>query len=109
IVLVMVVGIRAKNLPVVLPSDDATGQRRGAELDTEAEALGRDVVRLEQEVQAVAFSAQAKYQERGTLAYLLAEHERELDEAKKTLGSENQASFEVRRAVSAAEADLKKL
>jgi hypothetical protein len=109
IVLVMVVGIRAKNLPVVLPSDDAEGKRRVAELAGEAEALERDVVRMEREVQAVTFSAQAKYQERGTFAYLLAEHERELDAAKKTLGGENQASFDVRRALSAAEAELKKL
>ena len=109
IVLVMVVGIRAKNVPVVQPSDDAEGKQRIAALGDEADSLERDVVRLEQEIQAVNFAAQAKYQERGTLAYLLAEHQRELEEAKKTLGAENQASFDVRRAVSAAEADLKKL
>lgn len=107
IVLVMVVGIRAKNVPVVQPSDDAEGKQHIAALADEAESLERDVVLLEQQVQDVTFSTQAKYQERGTLAYVLAEHQRELDEAKKTLGAENQTSFDIRRAVSAAEANLK--
>jgi hypothetical protein len=108
IVLVMVVGIRAKNSPVDV-EDDADAQRLVGQLGDDAESIEREVLRLEEQIQAVTLSAQAKYQERGTLAYLLAEHERELDEAKKSLGAENQNSFEVRRALAAAESELKKL
>ena len=109
IILVMVVGIRVKNTPLTTPTDDDEAKRHLAQLAAEAEGLERDVLSLEQQVQSVTFSAQANYQERGTLAYLLAEHERELEEAKKALGAENQTSFEVRRAVTAAESELKKL
>jgi hypothetical protein len=109
IVLVMVVGIRAKNAPVNLESQDPEAKNRVAQLSAEAEGLESDVLGLEQQIQAVTLSAQAKYQERGTLAYLLAEHERELDEAKKSLSTESLTAFEVRRALEAAEAELKKL
>jgi len=109
IVLVMVVGVRAKQSPVDLESEDDDAKRVVAQLGDDAESIEREVLRLEQQIQAVTLSAQAKYQERGTLAYLLAEHERELDEAKKSLGAENQNSFEVRRELAAAEAELKKL
>jgi hypothetical protein len=109
IVLVMVVGIRAKHSPVDLPTDDAEEKNAVAQLTDEADGIERDVLRLEQQVKMVTLSAQAKYQERGTLAYLLAEHDRELNEAKKSLSTENQGVFEVRRALEAAESQLKKL
>ncbi|HWB14213.1 MAG TPA: hypothetical protein VG826_33610 [Pirellulales bacterium] len=109
IVLVMVVGIRAKNSPVDLPTEDADAKKAVGQLSEEAEGIEQDMLRLEGLVQEVTLSAQAKYQERGTLAYLLAEHERELDEAKKSLSTENQTAFEIRRALEAAESDLKKL
>src|SRR6185437_9133576 len=108
IILVMVVGIRVKNSPPVSPNDDET-KKQVARLAGEAEALERDVLRLENQVQSVTFSAQAKYQERGMLAVLLAAQQREIEEAKKSLGAESQGSFEVRRALAAVELDLKKL
>ncbi|MGH7140643.1 MAG: hypothetical protein ACREHD_33335, partial [Pirellulales bacterium] len=108
IILVMVVGIRVKNTPMTTPVDDEQKQQV-ARLSGEAEALEQDVLRLEDMIKSVGLSAQAKYQERGVMAYALAASERELEEAKKTLGAENKASFEVRRAVAAAEMELKKL
>jgi hypothetical protein len=108
IILVMVVGIRVKNSPPVSSNDEQIKQEV-ARLAGEADALESDVLRLENQVQEVTYSAQAKYQERGTLAYLLAEQQRELEEAKQSLGTENRGSFEMRRALAAAEADLKKL
>lgn len=108
IILVMVVGIRVKNTPMTTPIDDEQKQHV-ARLTGEAEALEQDILRLEDMVKQVGLSAQAKYQERGVLSYALSASERDLDEAKKTLGDENRASFDVRRAVAAAETDLKKL
>jgi hypothetical protein len=109
IILVMVVGIRIKSTPLPQAADSEEAKQRMAQLAGEAEALEQDVLRLEGLVKTVTLSAQAKYQERAMLAYALAANERELEEAKKTLGAENQSSFEVRRAVAAAEIELKKL
>jgi hypothetical protein len=109
LVLVMVVGVRATHMPNIFATEEEEAKRLVDEIAIEADSLERDVLRLEQQVQAVTLSAQAKYQERGTLAYILAEHEHELDEAKKTLDAENRSSFEIRRALAAAESDLKKL
>lgn len=109
IILVMVVGIRVKNAPLPAQQDDDEAKQQVASLSGQAAALEQDVLRLEGTIKSVTFSAQAKYQERGMMAYALAESEREMEEAKKSLGTENQASFEIRRAVSAAEMDLKKL
>lgn len=109
IILVMVVGIRVKNTALPAQKDDEEATRQVARLGGEAEALEQDVLRLEGMIKSVTLSAQAKYQERSLMAYALAESERELEEAKKGLGAENQTSFEIRRAVSAAEIDLKKL
>lgn len=109
IILVMVVGMRIKNAPPSDVEDDTAVKGRIAQLGDESEALERDVLSLEQQVQSVTLSAQAKHQERSTLAYLVAEHERQLDEAKKKLGGEHLAAFDLRRAVAAAENDLKKL
>lgn len=109
LVLVMVVGVRATHMPNIFATEEEEAKRLVDELAVEADFLQRDVQRLEQQVQAVTLSAQAKYQERGTLAYILAEHERELDDAKKVLDAENRSSFEVRHALASAESDLKKL
>lgn len=109
IILVMVVGIRIKNAPPSDVEDDAAVKGRVAHLGDESEGLERDVLSLEQQVQSVTFSMQAKHQERATLAFLVAEHERQLNDAKKQLGSEHQTAFDLRRALAAAENDLKKL
>lgn len=109
IILVMVVGIRVKNTPLPAQADSDEAKQQVARLDGQAQALEQDVLRLEGMIKSVTLSAQAKYQERGLMAYALAESERELEDAKKGLGAENQSSFEIRRAVSAAEMDLKKL
>ncbi len=109
IILVMVVGIRVKNTTPSDAIDDEGMRREVAQLTDEAESLERDVQRLEGLVQQVTFSSQAKFQERATMAYVLAESERELEETKKSLDAEKQASFDVRRDVAAAQAELKKL
>lgn len=109
IILVMVVGIRVKNTPLPAQQDDEEAKQQVARLGGQAAALEQDVLRMEGMIKSVTYSAQAKFQERGLMAYALAESERELEEAKKSLGAENQSSFEIRRAVSAAEMDLNKL
>lgn len=109
IILVMVVGIRIKNLPAQREADDAAAKANVTDLAREADSLERDMLRLEDQVRSVTFTTQARYQERGTLAYLLAEHEREIDEAKKSLGAQSRASFDMQRALSAAEHEAQRL
>ncbi|HVX10395.1 MAG TPA: hypothetical protein VHC22_04405 [Pirellulales bacterium] len=109
IILVMVVGIRVKNTAPSELIDEEGMKREVAQLTDEAESLERDVQRLEGLVHQVTFSSQAKFQERATMAYVLAESERELEKTKKSLDAEKQSSFDMRRDVAAAQAELKKL
>lgn len=109
IILVMVVGIRIKNLPAKTIADEAAAKANVAGLAREAESLERDMLGLEDQVRVVSLAAQARYQERGTLAYLLAEHEREINEAKKSLDAKTRTSFDMQRALSAAEHDALRL
>lgn len=109
IILVMVVGIRIKNLPAKTAADTASAQADVDNLAREAESLERDMLGLEDQVRSVTFTAQARYQERGTLAYLLAEHEREINETKKSLDAQSRASFDLQRALSAAEHEARRL
>lgn len=110
IILVMVVGIRVKNTPKTeAVVDHEAVKTRVAQLQGEAEALEGDVLKLENQIRAVAFSTQARFQERGTLAYLASAGQTELDRAKQTLDAEARAAFEARRAVAAAEGEVQKL
>lgn len=110
IILVMVVGIRVKNTPKTeAVVDHEAAKTRIAQLQGEADALENDVLKLEDQVRAVALSTQARFQERGTLAYLASAGQTELDRAKQTLDAEARAAFEARRAVAAAESEVQKL
>ena len=109
IILVMVVGIRIKNLPATTAEDPASAKADVAGLEHEAESLERDMLGLEDQVRSVTFTAQARFQERGMLAYLLAEHEREINEAKKSLDAQTRAAFDMQRTLSAAEHEAQRL
>ena len=110
IILVMVVGIRVKNTPKeAAVVDHEAAKTRVAQLQGEADALESDVLKLENQIGAVAFSTQARFQERGTLAYLASAGQTELDRAKQTLDAEARAAFEARRAVAATEAEVQRL
>jgi phage-related minor tail protein len=108
IVLVMVVGVRIKHAPATssaaaapsVPSDEI--QR----LESEAEALEQNVVSIENQIAHVGATTQARYEERGTLAMLAEERERELANARQSLDQRKQKAFDLGRAKSAAEAEL---
>lgn len=109
IILVMVVGIRIKNLPATAAVDQEADKAGVAALASEADSLERDMLGLEDQVRSITFTAQARFQERGTLAYLLAEHEREINEVKKSLDAQTRTAFDVQRALSAAEHEANRL
>lgn len=109
IILVMVVGIRIKNLPAKAAVDQDAAKAEVTALAREAESLERDMLGLEDQVRSVTFTAQARFQERGTLAYLLAEHEREINEVKKSLDAQTRTAFDMQRALSAAEHEANRL
>ncbi|HJT33143.1 MAG TPA: hypothetical protein VJ783_13960 [Pirellulales bacterium] len=109
IILVMVVGIRIKNLPAQAAVDQDAAKAEVTALAREAESLERDMLGLEDQVRSVTFTAQARFQERGTLAYLLAEHEREINEVKKSLDAQTRTAFDMQRALSAAEHEANRL
>lgn len=109
IILVMVVGIRIKNLPAKAAIDQDAAKAEVTALAREAESLERDMLGLEDQVRTITFTSQARFQERGTLAYLLAEHEREINEIKKSLDAQSRTAFDMQRALSAAEREANKL
>jgi hypothetical protein len=110
IILVMVVGIRVKNTPKTAAVVDSEAAKvRVVQLQDEADALESDMLKLEDQMRAVAFSTQARFQERGTLAYLASGGQTELDRAKQSLDAEARAAFEARRAVAAVEGEVRRL
>lgn len=108
IILVMVVGIRIKHAPASSqpPWDEAKARAELASLEAEAVGLENDVRKTELQIQTLAAAAQGQFAERGTLAYLIAEHERQLNEARKALDGKTRQAFDLRRARAKADLDL---
>jgi len=109
IILVMVVGIRVKHAPAKPAGpawDEAQARAEVERLQSEAGSLERDVRKTEEQIQALAATAQGRFQERSTLAYLIAERERELGAARKSLDEKNRHAFDLRRARAKADLDL---
>lgn len=108
IILVMVVGIRIKHGPAESQPawDEAQAQAELASLEAEAAGLEGDVHKIEDQIQAIAAATQGQFAQRGTLAYLIADHERELGEARQALDDKTQQAFDLRRARAKADLDL---
>lgn len=108
IILVMVVGIRIKNAPASSQSDWDESQARAelANLSAEAAGVESDVRKTEVQMQMLAAAAEGQSAERGTLAYLIAEHERELNEARQALDAKTRQAFDLRRARAKADLEL---
>ena len=108
IILVMVVGIRIKHGPPDSEPafDEAQAKAELANLEAEAVGLESDVRKTEFQIQTLAAAAEGQFAERGTLAYVIAEHERELDEARKALDGKTRHAFDLRRARAKADLDL---
>lgn len=112
IILVMVVGIRIKHAPAkpAEPAWDEEQTKAGvAQLEKEAVGIERDVHKIESQIADLAGAAQEHFAERGVLAYMIAEHERELTAARKALDEDKQQAFDLRRAHAKAERDLQRL
>lgn len=110
IILVMVVGIRIKHAPAK-PAEQSWDEEQAkagvARLKKEADAVERDVRSTEGQIADLAAAAQGLFRQRGEFAYLIAEHERELTAARKSLDEETQQAFDLRRAHAKAAHDLK--
>jgi hypothetical protein len=108
IILVMVVGIRIKHGPADSQPewDEAQAQAELASLEAEAVGLEGDVHKIEDQIQVIAAATQGQFAQRGTLAYLIADHERELSEARKALDGKTRQAFDLRRARAKADLDL---
>lgn len=111
IILVMVVGIRIKHAPASAEPkwDEAKASAELASLDAEAVGLENDVRKTELQIQTLAAASEGQFAQRSTLAYLIAEHERELDEARKALDGKTREAFDLRRARAKADLDLSRV
>jgi hypothetical protein len=112
IILAMVVGIRIKHGPAQPAEsnwDEAEAKEKVDRLQAEASSLERNIHKTEGQISDLAEAAKGLYQQRGTFAYLIAEHERELNAARKTLDDQTREAFDLRRAQAKAELDLKRL
>lgn len=112
IILAMVVGIRIKHgpaQPVESTWDEEQARQRVGRLQAEANSLERNVHKTEGQIADLAAAAQGLHQKRGTFAYLIAEHERELNAVRKSLDDRTKNAFDLRRAQAKAEVDLKRL
>jgi hypothetical protein len=108
IVLVMVVGVRIKHGPDSSQLTPSVPPNEIARLESEAEAIERNIVELESQIAQVALTTDQRRAERGTLAVLVEERERELTEARGALDKGKQSLFDLQRERSAAETELER-
>jgi hypothetical protein len=109
IILVMVVGIRVKHAPAnsAAPAwDEAQAQAEVERLQSQADSLDRDVRKTQAQIESLAAATEGQLRSRSTLAYLIAEHERELAGTRKALDEKSQHAFDLRRARAKADLDL---
>ncbi|HUY32657.1 MAG TPA: hypothetical protein VMV69_07725 [Pirellulales bacterium] len=109
IVLVMVVGVRIKHAPDAPAPTPSVAPEEIQRLETEAEAVERNVVSIESQIAQVGAATQALFAERGTLAMLVEERERELAQARGSLDQSKRTAFDMGRARAAAEQELARL
>src|SRR3569623_436642 len=112
IILVMVVGIRIMHAPAKPAESDWDEEQAKAglaQLEKETNAIERDVHKIESQIADLAGAAQQHFAERGVLAYMIAEHARELATARKSLDEDKQQAFDLRRAHAKVERDLQRL
>ncbi|HVC96856.1 MAG TPA: hypothetical protein VND64_24470 [Pirellulales bacterium] len=111
IVLVMVVGVRIKHSPAASETAPAPSvpPEEIQRLESEAGALEQNVLSIENQIAHVGATTQARYAERGTLAMLVEERERELAQARQSLDQRKQTAFDLGRAKSATKAELARI
>ena len=112
IILLMIVGLRAKNAPVTLsvpgPEQQAAQNDLKSELATEA-SLHADVLRTNEEIKNLLLAKQERFAERSQLALMQAAVEHKIRERRGQLDAAAQAEFDHGRSLAAAEARLEEL
>jgi len=114
IILVMVVGLRVKNAPIVASivgegrEEDEDESEYQKDLATER-SLHADVLKVEQEVRAVEAETLIQKQQRDALAATIAALEQEIQLRRQRMDAEAQRDFDLRRGLSQAQARLAQL
>jgi len=111
IILVMVVGVRAKNAPVVasIPADT---HRADTELERELaveQSLRSDVLQMANQVRAIRQEAIVRHRHRAELAARTAAWQQKIQSHTDQLDSESRENFALERTLSAAQSELQQL
>ncbi|HEX3871185.1 MAG TPA: hypothetical protein VHV77_12150 [Pirellulales bacterium] len=109
IILVMIAGLRAKQIPEAGAQPSDAQQAELAALQQEEDNLTSDTQRLAIDVQQVSLIRESRKRERDSLLYLEAEAKRLLDEKRNTLSSRQQEEYDLRLALSQRETELERL
>lgn len=104
IILVMVVGERAKNTPVAVEPKPPSAELVAAR--AESRKLEQDVHQLSADMAVVQQELQARSIERGQLSTLVAAGQRELDERRESLDARSRVRFDLDRDLSAVREEL---
>ena len=112
IILVMVVGVRAKNAPVTAAVPDEAAREAAAEMENllaAEEARKKDVRAVADQIRAVRRETQIRYLERGTLANLAAARRKQIELDRGRLDADAQKDFDLGRGLSEARLHLDRL
>ncbi|HWA98520.1 MAG TPA: hypothetical protein VG713_08505 [Pirellulales bacterium] len=109
IILVMIAGLRARQVPDfdAQPTDEQ--QQQLAELEEEARGMATDMQHVAAELEQVAAIGASRRLERDSLVYLAAEAQHLLDQRREKLGKNEREAFDLRRQVAERETKLTKL
>ncbi|MBS0208843.1 MAG: hypothetical protein JSS27_07810 [Planctomycetes bacterium] len=109
IILVMVAGLRAKDVSHLEPQPDAAQAAALEELELEAEQLSGDVRQLDRQLRTNTMTLAGRQQERDQLLLASAEGKRLLDAESGKLDSRRQEEYQLRQVVAARETELNRL
>ncbi len=112
IILVMVVGVRAKNAPPPAAIADPEFQEKQAELKRQLaieQSLRRDVWKLAEQAQSIVAEAERRYIERAQMAAMVSAWQHKLETTRQKLDAQSTEHAQLRRALADAEAELARL
>ncbi len=109
IILVMVVGVRAKNAPIVVALPSEASRASAAELEKARESerlLHKDVLRLAGQTRSIHEETLARDRLRNGMAVRVSAWEREIEAQRGKLDARSQADFDLKSGLAAAQASL---
>lgn len=109
IVLVLVAGLRARNVKHLEPPPDADQQAAHAAAAQEAENIESDTRRLEQELHELQIVTDARRNERDSMLMLASAAQAAIDQRRDQLSAHQREEFDLRRQLAESESRLKKL